>query len=171
MNPTVALPIIPATPDCAAELLALQKLCFHEEAELNQEFNIPPLTQTLASLREDFRTHTILAAWQGNWLVGSVRGRREGSVCQIGRLIVHPNFRRQGLGTALMTAIEAAFPSVRHYELFTGERSVRNLQFYQRLGYAPFRKQQVSPRLTLVFLHKPGAQPDSPPVAPSRGAG
>ncbi|MGA2444927.1 MAG: GNAT family N-acetyltransferase [Opitutaceae bacterium] len=169
MNPTVALPIIPATLECAAELLALQKLCFHEEAELNQEFNIPPLTQTLASLREDFRTHTILAAWQGNWLVGSVRGRREGSVCQIGRLIVHPNFRRKGLGTALMTAIEAAFPGVTHYELFTGERSERNLRLYQRLGYVPFRQQQVSPRLTLVFLHKLRARPAIPPISPLRG--
>jgi GNAT superfamily N-acetyltransferase len=171
MNETAsAFSIAIAAPDCAAPLLALQKLCFHEEAELNEEFDIPPLTQTLTGLREDFQTHTVLAAWQGAWLVGSVRGRREGPGCQIGRLIVHPNFRRQGLVTALMTAIEAAFPDVTLYELFASERNMRNLRFYQRLGYAPFRKQQVTPRLTLVFLRKPRTQPDIPPRAPPGGA-
>ena len=122
--------------------------------QMNQEFDIPPLTQTLESLQEDFRTQTILPAWHGAWLVGSVRGRREGSVGQIGRLIVHPHYRRQGLGTALMRAIEAVFADVAHYELFTGERSERNLRLYARLGYVPFRRQAVTPRLILVYLRK-----------------
>jgi hypothetical protein len=59
MNPTpFVLPIVPATPDCAAELLALQRLCYREEADLHNEPNIPPLTQTLDGMRDDFRTHT-----------------------------------------------------------------------------------------------------------------
>jgi len=149
-----AVRIAPAAPDCAAALLALQKLCFREEAELNGEYDIPPLTQTLDSLVEDLRTHTVLAAWDGDRLVGSVRARREGTVCQIGRLIVHPEHRRQGLGTALMAAIEAAHPTASEFELFTDEASARNLRLYARLGYTPFRRQKVTPRLTLVFLRK-----------------
>lgn len=155
MNETTpAVRIVPAAPDCAAELLALQKLCFREEAELHGEFDIPPLTQTLDSLLEDLRTHTVLTAWEGSRLIGSVRARREGTVCQIGRLIVHPEFRRQGLGTTLMAAIEAAHPEATDFELFTSERSARNLRLYARLGYTPFRRQHLTPRLTLVFLRK-----------------
>jgi GNAT superfamily N-acetyltransferase len=149
-----------ATVAIAAELLELQKLCFQEEAELNQEFNIPPLTQTLDGLREDFRTHTVLAAWQGTWLVGSVRGRRDGTVCRISRLIVHPDHRGKGLATALMAAIEDAFRGVACYELSTGERSERNLRLYAHLGYVPVRREFVTPRLTLVHLQKRRAGPD-----------
>jgi GNAT superfamily N-acetyltransferase len=146
-----------ATTDVAAELLELQKLCFYTEAELNQEFNIPPLKQTLDSLREDFRTHTVLAAWVGPWLVGSVRGRRDGAICRIGRLIVHPDHRGRGLGKTLMAAIEAAFPGVEYYEVFTGERSERNLRLYGSLGYVPYHWDVVTPRLTLIHLRKKGS--------------
>lgn len=143
-----------ATVAIADELLELQQLCFREEAEENGEYNIPPLTQTVDSLREDFRTHTVLAAWHGQWLVGSVRGRREGGACQISRLMVHPDHRGKGLGTALLTAIEDAFRGVASYELFTGERSERNLRLYGHLGYVPVRREVVTARLTLVHLQK-----------------
>jgi len=154
-SPTLQPPrICLGTVDSAAELLTLQQLCFQEEAEANQEFNIPPLTQSLESLREDFRTHTVLAAWQARWLVGSVRGRRDGTVARISRLFVHPDHRHRGLGTRLLAAIEAAFPGVETYELFTGERSERNWRLYQQLGYVPFRRETVTPRLTLVHFRK-----------------
>jgi GNAT superfamily N-acetyltransferase len=145
-----------AEPDCAVELLALQRTCFREEAELYGEPDIAPLTQTLDGLVADIRVQTVLIARVGSRLVGSVRGRCEQGVCQIGRLVVHPDHRRKGLGTALMAAIEGAHPEVAAYELFTGERSERNLRLYHRLGYAPAGRQVVSPRLTLVLLRKPG---------------
>ena len=174
MNPEIPRPRISlATAVIAAELLELQKLCFYDEAELNQEFNIPPLRQTLDSLREDFRMHTFLAAWLGSWLVGSVRGRRDGAIGHIGRLVVHPDHRGRGLGKALMAAIEAALPGVEYYELFTGERSERNLRLYGSLGYVSYRREVVTPRLTLIHLRKKGSAfgfpmdletPPKPPV-------
>ncbi len=162
-----------ATADVAAELLELQKLCFYTEAELNREFNIPSLKQTLDGLREEFRTNTVLAAWVGPWLVGSVRGRRDGAICHISRFMVHPDHRGRGLGTMLLAAIEAAFPGVEYYEIFTGERSERNLRLYGSLGYVSYRREVVTPRLTLIHLRKKGSAfgfpmdletPPKPPV-------
>jgi GNAT superfamily N-acetyltransferase len=162
MNPTAPETRIDrATSDYAAELLTLQRLCFREEAEFYGEPDITPLTQTLHGLLEDFRTQIVLGAWTGMRLIGSVRARCEQGVCKIGRLVVHPDHRRNGLGTALMAAIEQIFPDAAIFELFTGERSERNLRLYHRLGYAPAGREVVSPRLALVLLRKPGRTPVS----------
>ena len=79
-----------------------------------------------------------------------------GGICRIGRLIVHPKRQRQGLGAALLQAIEASFPQAERFALFTGSRSEGNLRLYQRGGYAPVDSRAVTPGLTLVFLEKPG---------------
>ena len=53
-----------------------------------------------------------------------------------------------------MRAIELHFPTVKRFELFTGNESEKNLSFYEKLGYVPFKKQLVNERLTLIFLEK-----------------
>ena len=38
--------------------------------------------------------------------------------------------------------------------MFTGEKSTRNLRFYELLGYQEFRRVPVSPELMLVYMEK-----------------
>ena len=142
----------------AEEILNLQKLAYQSEAVIYQDFSIPPLTQTTEEIAEEFETFTFLKALDdGHRIVGSVRARLDGDSCLIGRLIVHPECQRQGLGTALMNAIEARFPQAKRYELFTGAKSVGNLRLYERLGYRPFKEHVVHESLSLVYLEKNGA--------------
>jgi hypothetical protein len=42
------------------EILSLQKVSFISEAELYDNFNIEPLTQTFESISEDFKEYTFL---------------------------------------------------------------------------------------------------------------
>ena len=138
----------------AEKVLTLQRLCYRSEAELYDDWDIPPLTQTLESLRSEYETSCILAAYLGSEVVGSVRGRLVNGTCHIGRLIVHPRLQRLGLGARLMREIEARFADSYRYELFTGHLSEDNLRLYRRLGYTETRRETVTPSLRLVYLSK-----------------
>jgi ribosomal protein S18 acetylase RimI-like enzyme len=145
--------------DEAEQILKLQRLSYRTEAALYDDWTLPPLTQTLRELLEQFDDHTILAARLGDEVVGSVRARLRDGTCHVGRLVVHPRLQRRGLGTCLMREIEASFPDARRYALFTGHLSEGNLRLYRRLGYEEFREEEISPSLRLVYLEKPGGRP------------
>jgi len=53
-----------------------------------------------------------------------------------------------------MAAIEEHFSGVEFYELFTGSKSVKNITFYQKLGYVISRQVRVNEKLELVYLVK-----------------
>ena len=143
-----------ATIGDAQAILNLQKLAYQSEAELYQDWMISPLTQTLEELAREFETHCFLKAVSGGELMGSVRAHLKEGTCFIGRLIVHPHWQNQGIGARLMAAIENRFGDAQRYELFTGDRSERNLHLYQKLGYQPFRSERLDEHITLVFLEK-----------------
>jgi len=143
-----------ASLDDAPAILELQKLAYQSEARLYDDWKLPPLTQTLVALREEFAASVTLKATEVGRLVGSVRAREANGVCQVGRLIVHPEQQGHGVGTMLLRHIEAEFPGASSFELFTGSRSEGNLRLYERLGYLRNREQVLSQSVTLVFLEK-----------------
>ncbi len=152
----VSLRIERADASDADALLALQRLAYRSEAEIYDDFTIPPLRQTRAGMCEDLERQLVLKATLDGRIVGSVRAYERDGTCHIGRLIVDPGCQNRGIGSRLMAAIESSFPAVRRYELFTGHRSERNLHLYRKLGYAVLRSEPSSDRLTVVYLEKPG---------------
>jgi hypothetical protein len=54
--------IVPASPDDAGEILALQKKAYQSEAKLNDDWTLPPLTQTLPEIISEFKTKVFLKA-------------------------------------------------------------------------------------------------------------
>jgi ribosomal protein S18 acetylase RimI-like enzyme len=157
--------VTPASIADSAAILALQKLAYQSEAALYNDFNLPPLVETLEDFRSQFTSRVVLKAVDQGKIVGSVRGRQDGETCHVGRLVVHPDYRRQGIGTQLMDQIEASFAVAPRFELFTGHRSAHALRLYECLGYRVFKQEPVHERLLLVFLEKrrPGRTTGPPP--------
>ena len=148
--------IMRAETDDLPAILALQKLCYQSEAQLVNDFSIPPLKQTLEGITEDFHTGIILKAVnqeKPDEIIGSVRGRLCGNTLYIGRLIVHPACQNQGIGTKLLLEMEALYPDAR-YELFTSDRSSKNLFLYTKNGYKEFKREALNEVVNLVFLEK-----------------
>ncbi len=149
----------------ASSILNLQKKAYQTEAEIYQDWNIPPLNQTLDELKGEFKDQCILKAvmnTEKNYLkiVGSVRAIEEGDVIQIGRLMVDPEFQGLGIGKKLLDAIERIYPE-RRLELFTGHLSLDNLRLYQKLGYVFFKEKQIHQNLKFIYLYKLSAYKDS----------
>jgi ribosomal protein S18 acetylase RimI-like enzyme len=138
----------------APEILDLQKLAYQSEAALNDDYTIPPLTQTLPEIEADFKQQVYLKAVRDGTIVGAVRGYERDGTCHVGRLIVHPDCQNRGIGTQLLHAIEARFNAVQRYELFTSECSTRNLYLYQKLGYHIYRTERLTAKVMIVFLEK-----------------
>jgi phosphoribosylanthranilate isomerase len=149
-----AVGIEPAAKGDAAEILALQKLAYRSEAELNQDFSIPPLIQTRPEIEAEFASKRFLKACSDGRIIGSVRGELRNGTCRIGRLIVHPDWQNRGNGGRLLRAIESQFPEAERFELFTSDRSERNLHFYRKMGYREFKREPLNERIMLVYLEK-----------------
>lgn len=155
MTQVASCDILEAVPDDAEAILALQKLAYASEARRYDDWTIPPLVETLAAVRAHIERDVVLKAMLDGRLAGSVRGVVTGRVCEVGRLIVHPDLQRRGIGSALLAAIEPRFPGIEAFELFTGNRSVENLRLYDRHGYRHTRTKVLSPAVSLIFLRKP----------------
>ena len=98
--------ILPALQQDLPEILAVQRAAFAAEAQLVNDWNIPPLTQTLEELAEDWRKGIMLKAQSGQGaLVGTVRGHAAQDGYYIGRLAVLPQWQGKGVGSALLEAI------------------------------------------------------------------
>jgi GNAT superfamily N-acetyltransferase len=143
-----------AESDDAAAILAIQYAAYRQEAALYGDVTLPPQVETVADLKAAFSTSVILKAVIDGAIVGSVRGREADGTCYIGRLAVTPDHQGQGLGGALLAAIEAAFRHVARFELFTGHKSLRNLGIYARRGYEEFRRQRADEAVTVIFMEK-----------------
>jgi ribosomal protein S18 acetylase RimI-like enzyme len=146
--------ILRALPIDGSDILALQKFAYQSEAILNDDWAIPPLTQSLSEIRKDFDTMTILKAVGEERIIGSVRAHEDSGTCYVGRLIVHPDYQKNGIGTLLMDKIETIFPHVDRFELFTGTKSISNIRLYEKLGYRQYRYEDLSPKVRLVFMEK-----------------
>jgi GNAT superfamily N-acetyltransferase len=138
----------------AMDILELQKLAYQSEAKLYNDFSIPPLIQTMEELEVDFTSKVFLKAQVESKIIGSVRGCQSGNTCYVERLIVHPNYQGQGIGTVLMESFESCFGQVQRFELFTGNKSDRNIYLYERLGYKIFKNAEINRNLSFVFMEK-----------------
>ncbi|RRO15082.1 GNAT family N-acetyltransferase [Saccharopolyspora rhizosphaerae] len=124
------------TEDDLAELVVLQRCCWVPEALINESLDVPALHESPAQVLEWATSWTTLVVRRAGRFVGAVRGRREGSTWQVGRLMVAPDLAGQGIGSWLLDCVErVAPPDIGQFVLFTGAKSTRNIATYERAGY------------------------------------
>jgi predicted N-acetyltransferase YhbS len=134
------------------EILTLQRQTFAPVAQAHGEPDIPPMTQTLGGITEEYQTMDFLKATLRGRIVGSVRTRIDkAGDCYIGRLIVLPEFQRRGIGAALMQAVHDAHPGC-GFTLFTAQGGDA-FRFYGKLGYRQESAQQLG-NITMACMRR-----------------
>lgn len=148
-----------ATEQDLDQILQLQKKAFYGQALIYNDFNLPPLIQTIEDLKEEFRLKTIYKVEQDGKIIASIRCYIEDGILYLEKLIVDPDFQNRGIGTKIMTEIETKYSSsVNLYALFTGHKSEKNLHIYHKLGYKEVRQKTIKDDLKLIYLEKVNAK-------------
>lgn len=136
------------------QILDLQYLAYQSEARLVNNPHIPPLKQTIDDIEKEFENGILLKVIdEDDIIIGSVRVYSQNGTSYIGKLIVHPDFQGQGIGTKLLKETEQIY-SNRRYELFTSSKSTRNIKLYEKLGYRIFLEKNISDNLKFIYLEK-----------------
>ncbi len=136
------------------ELYDLQLLAFESEAEMIGSRNVPALMETFAHSRADFDNWTVLLRRDGaGRIIGAVRYRKTDDCVEIGRLMVAPDARRQGVASELMRAVETRTQE-RTFELYTCTKSWINLRLYEKLGYRTYKEERGEHDLSFAYMRK-----------------
>jgi len=153
-GPVDGLTLATARDDDLAELLVLQRCCWMQEALDNDTLDLAPLHETLEDLDASTSTWHVWCLRQYGRLIAAVRARRQGPAWVIGRLMVAPDQAGKGIGSWLLSYAEQRAPAqTTHHALFTGHKSTRNIDLYQRVGYVLTSADQTAD--DTVYLTKP----------------
>jgi tRNA (guanine37-N1)-methyltransferase len=127
-----------ATRGDAGELFTLTRACWLQELWANPGVVIPALEESFEEALRGLEDWTTFVALAGGRIVGSTRGKvvGDGTVWDVGRVMVAPDLQGRGLGRYLLEVAEGAAPAeVTTYELWTGAKSVDNIRMYKKAGY------------------------------------
>lgn len=138
----------------APEIWRIQKSSFEGQAKIYNNYKLPPLVQTLESLKDEFENKVFLKAEFDGKIIGSVRFTVDRNEIEIERLIVDPNFQNQGVGTVLMKGVEQIVDKKVTLKLFTGIKSSRNIHLYQKLGYKIYTQSETPQGIGLLHMQK-----------------
>ena len=136
------------------ELYDLQLLAFESEAEMVGSRAVPALMETLEKAKSDFKEWIVLKTTsESGKIIGSVRCRKQDGFIEVGRLMVHPKYRRRGIGEMLLKEVEERFLG-ETLELFTCTKSVSNIRLYEKVGYKAFKEERGHNGLSFVYMRK-----------------
>ncbi|MCL2055069.1 MAG: GNAT family N-acetyltransferase [Oscillospiraceae bacterium] len=123
------------------------------KGELNNDFTIQPLTQTLDELLVEYRKCVVLKSVENGEIIGFVRAYADGDIVYIGMLIMHLEHQGKVLEQRLHAEIEGKI-SRKRFELFTSKKSQRNLHLYEKSGYKRFKEETDESGIAFVYMEK-----------------
>lgn len=135
------------------EIWRLQHASYPIEAELIGFDRIPPLMDTLRSLREC--GEQFYGYFVEDELAGAISTESEQpgelTIC---RMMVHPRFFRRGIAGSLLDHVLNGNPDVKTFIVSTGLRNTPAVNLYEKKGFVQTSVQEAAPNVPLATFHK-----------------
>lgn len=116
----------------AKRALEIQHRAYRIEADLIGFEGIPPLHESLDQLRSS--KETFLGYFVDETLAAFVSYEIENAVLDIGRLVVHPDYFRRGIGQKLIASLETV-EGIERMMVSTGALNQPARKLYEGLGF------------------------------------
>ena len=126
--------IVNATESDILELYRLQLLTFESEAEMIGSRMVPALMESEEEFKATFtQWHTYKLVDDAGRIIGGIRYQYDDGVVEVGRLMVHPDYRQQGLARELLAFVDEQCSQDRRV-LYTCTKSWINIKLYTKMG-------------------------------------
>lgn len=143
------------TNEQALRLLQLQMAAYRVEAELIGFADIPPLKDTMDSIRAS--KETFYGYLEEGVLAGAIAYETEGDTVTISRMMVHPGYFRRSIAGKLLRHVFALESGAARYVVSTGVLNVPALKLYEGAGFQEHSRREIAPGIELITLVKPNA--------------
>ncbi|WP_296004572.1 GNAT family N-acetyltransferase [uncultured Veillonella sp.] len=146
--------IVKATESDILELYRLQLLSFESEAEMIGSRMVPALMESEADFKAAFNQWlTYKMVDDAGRIIGGIRYKYDDGFVDVGRLMVHPDYRQRGLAQKLLEFVDEQCSPTRRV-LYTCTKSWINIKLYTKMGYKAIKEEQDETGLSFVYMEK-----------------
>ncbi|MEJ3720134.1 GNAT family N-acetyltransferase [Paenibacillus polymyxa] len=138
--------------DIVSQIWRLQHVAYRLEAELIGFDEIPPLMDTLETLRSCGES---FYGWlEDDELLGALAVQSESSgSLTLTRMMVHPDHFRKGIADSLMKHVLNGYQNVPLFIVTTGTLNTPAVTLYRKHGFRPVSAAEVAPGVELTTYH------------------
>lgn len=133
----------------ARQVLPVQIEAYEVEAKIIDYADLPPLKETVESLKNC--GETFFGFYEGEELCGAISVQFDDSILDIHRLIVSPRHFRRGIAQQLLNHVVQLYET-NLVKVSTGARNVPAIQFYEKNGFRKVEDIAINERLSLTLF-------------------
>ena len=139
-------------PIVAEKVLNIQIRSYSVEAKIISFYEIPPLKDTIETLKKT--EETFFGYYLNGELCGVISIKIEKGIIDIHRLMVHPEHFNKGIASSLLSFIEENIEDCETIIVATGTKNEPAVTFYLKNGFFERGKKSVPEQLSLSFFKK-----------------